>query len=147
MSGYWKATGSDKKLTSSRNSDIVGIRKTLVFYEGNSPNGSKTDWIMHEYRLVTACDSTSQEIGDWVVCRIFVKKGNGTEGDGDGNGGMRRRSHMVENADVAQPRFLDFVMLQDLHASASSSCSSSNGVTEGSSNVWDHEETSAYTGF
>lgn len=60
--GYWKATGSDKKISSSTSNDgIMGIRKTLVFYQGKSPNGSKTDWVLHEYRLVgvetSACNS------------------------------------------------------------------------------------------
>lgn len=29
----------------------VGIKKALVFYVGKAPKGSKTNWIMHEYRL------------------------------------------------------------------------------------------------
>ncbi|XP_028765213.1 NAC domain-containing protein 83 isoform X1 [Neltuma alba] len=141
-SGYWKATGSDKKITSLRNNDIVGIRKTLVFYQGNSPNGSKTDWIMHEYRLVSA-SSKSEEVGDWVLCRVSLKKTSG----GDTR---RTRSHVQNNNNnndrqdmVGQPTFFDFMMLQNqnLHASASSSCSSSNGY------VSEHEETSGYTGF
>lgn len=60
--GYWKATGSDKKISSPTCNGIVGLRKTLVFYEGKSPNGSRTDWILHEYRLINVdtspCNST-----------------------------------------------------------------------------------------
>ena len=50
--GYWKATGSDRKIV--RISDpkrLVGLRKTLVFYLGRASRGSKTDWIMNEYRF------------------------------------------------------------------------------------------------
>ncbi|CAL9213774.1 unnamed protein product, partial [Arabidopsis halleri] len=30
----------------------VGIKKALVFYAGKAPKGTKTNWIMHEYRLI-----------------------------------------------------------------------------------------------
>lgn len=49
MAGFWKATGRDKAVYDK--SKLVGMRKTLVFYKGRAPNGQKTDWIMHEYRL------------------------------------------------------------------------------------------------
>ncbi|KAM3299313.1 hypothetical protein ACQJBY_040684 [Aegilops geniculata] len=51
--GFWKATGRDKPVTSSRSRGVIGMRKTLVFYQGRAPNGRKTDWIIHEYRLQT----------------------------------------------------------------------------------------------
>ncbi|GAA0163372.1 hypothetical protein LIER_19256 [Lithospermum erythrorhizon] len=69
--GFWKATGRDKAIY-SKNS-LVGMRKTLVFYKGRAPNGQKSDWIMHEYRLETNDSGTSQEEG-WVVCRAFKKR-------------------------------------------------------------------------
>ncbi|KAK9997552.1 hypothetical protein SO802_022238, partial [Lithocarpus litseifolius] len=53
-SGYWKTTGTDKKIVSPRRNHIVGMKKTLGFYKGKPPHGSRTDWIMHEYRLVYA---------------------------------------------------------------------------------------------
>lgn len=50
--GFWKATGSDRKIvTLSDPKRIIGLRKTLVFYEGKAPRGTKTDWVMNEYRL------------------------------------------------------------------------------------------------
>lgn len=48
-SGYWKATGTDKIITTQGRK--VGIKKALVFYVGKAPKGTKTNWIMHEYRL------------------------------------------------------------------------------------------------
>lgn len=69
--GFWKATGRDKAIYSKH--DLIGMRKTLVFYKGRAPNGQKSDWIMHEYRLETDENGTSQEEG-WVVCRAFKKR-------------------------------------------------------------------------
>ncbi|GLU16395.1 hypothetical protein SLE2022_328310 [Rubroshorea leprosula] len=68
--GFWKATGRDKAVLSKNR--IIGMRKTLVFYKGRAPNGRKTDWIMHEYRLQTSEHGPPQEEG-WVVCRAFIK--------------------------------------------------------------------------
>ncbi|CAI0476869.1 unnamed protein product [Linum tenue] len=69
--GFWKATGRDKAIYCRHS--LVGMRKTLVFYKGRAPNGQKSDWIMHEYRLETNENGATQEEG-WVVCRVFKKR-------------------------------------------------------------------------
>ncbi|KAJ4879219.1 NAC domain-containing protein 7 [Raphanus sativus] len=69
--GFWKATGRDKAIYLRHN--LIGMRKTLVFYKGRAPNGQKSDWIMHEYRLETDENGTPHEEG-WVVCRVFKKR-------------------------------------------------------------------------
>ncbi|XP_048318791.1 NAC transcription factor 25 [Ziziphus jujuba] len=77
--GFWKATGADKLVMS--NKDKIGFRKALVFYKGKPPNGDKTDWIMHEYRLneppkkrITTGTDNDMRLDDWVLCRVYKKK-------------------------------------------------------------------------
>ncbi|KAL3527188.1 hypothetical protein ACH5RR_011844 [Cinchona calisaya] len=74
IAGFWKATGRDKSVYDK--SKLIGMRKTLVFYKGRAPNGQKTDWIMHEYRLDSEENAPPQEEG-WVVCRAFKKRTTG----------------------------------------------------------------------
>ncbi|XP_019175936.1 PREDICTED: NAC domain-containing protein 30-like [Ipomoea nil] len=80
--GFWKATGRDKAVV-NKEEQIIGMRKTLVFYKGRAPNGRKTDWIMHEYRLQTSEHGPPQEEG-WVVCRAFKKPIPNTKPYNDG---------------------------------------------------------------
>jgi len=71
-SGYWKATGTDKVITTEGRK--VGIKKALVFYVGKAPKGTKTNWIMHEYRLLEhSRKNGSSKLDDWVLCRIYKK--------------------------------------------------------------------------
>nr|KAJ0201733.1 hypothetical protein LSAT_V11C600310420 [Lactuca sativa] len=78
-SGYWKATGTDRPIMGSLGKKIVGVKKGLVFYKGRPPRGIKTDWIMHEYRLLdtVTCNSSkrkeSMRLDDWVLCRVRMK--------------------------------------------------------------------------
>ncbi|KAL8158833.1 hypothetical protein V2J09_000370 [Rumex salicifolius] len=68
--GFWKATGSDRKVVSlSDPKRLIGYRKTLVFYRGRAPRGTKTDWIMSEYRL----PENSSLSKDMVLCKVYRK--------------------------------------------------------------------------
>ncbi|XP_015581328.1 NAC domain-containing protein 21/22 isoform X2 [Ricinus communis] len=72
-SGYWKATGKDRPVL--RKGTLVGMRKTLVFYQGRAPKGRKSDWVMHEFRLEGPLGPPQipQQKEDWVLCRVFYK--------------------------------------------------------------------------
>ncbi|KAK8642131.1 hypothetical protein V6N13_011490 [Hibiscus sabdariffa] len=84
-SGYWKATGTDKPIVTSNGNQKVGVKKALVFYRGKPPKGIKTNWIMHEYRLLDNISTSKPQIADltsrkaslrlddWVLCRIYKK--------------------------------------------------------------------------
>ncbi|KAL4309150.1 hypothetical protein GQ457_01G000410 [Hibiscus cannabinus] len=68
--GFWKATGSDRKIMSLLDPKrIIGLKKTLVFYQGRALRGCKTDWIMNEYRLPDAFPFPN----DIVLCKIYRK--------------------------------------------------------------------------
>ncbi|KAE9591303.1 putative transcription factor NAM family [Lupinus albus] len=71
-SGYWKATGKDRKVNSQTRA--VGMKKTLVYYRGRAPHGSRTGWVMHEYRLdERECEIANGLQDAYALCRIFKK--------------------------------------------------------------------------
>ncbi|KAG6767134.1 hypothetical protein POTOM_028313 [Populus tomentosa] len=85
-SGFWKATGIDKPVYSlgGEGRDCIGLKKTLVYYRGSAGKGTKTDWMMHEFRLPASDNNTSstaiakaeispQEAEVWTLCRIFKR--------------------------------------------------------------------------
>uniref|UniRef100_A0A0D3FPQ3 NAC domain-containing protein n=1 Tax=Oryza barthii TaxID=65489 RepID=A0A0D3FPQ3_9ORYZ len=57
-SGFWKATGIDRPIYSaavnSNSGESIGLKKSLVYYRGSAGKGTKTDWMMHEFRLPPA---------------------------------------------------------------------------------------------
>lgn len=77
--GYWKATGKDRKVSSRSNNYKIGTKKTLVFYKGRAPNGERTDWLMHEYRLEgTQCKGGTNLQDLYVLSRVFRKPRQGS---------------------------------------------------------------------
>ncbi|XP_019416278.1 PREDICTED: NAC domain-containing protein 83-like isoform X2 [Lupinus angustifolius] len=123
-SGYWKATGLDKQII--HNKEGVGMKKTLVFYTGKPPHGSKTDWIMHEYRLLTNTHSQSGVVPlqNWVLCKIFLKKRGATNID----------KTKVRNTD-SKVVFYDF--LSQNKNNTTSSSSDSSGITQISTSTYE----------
>ncbi|XP_051183438.1 NAC domain-containing protein 22-like [Lolium perenne] len=73
--GFWKATGSDRAIRSTADPKrVIGLKKTLVFYQGRAPRGTKTDWVMNEYRLPDAGIATEgPPKEDMVLCKIYRK--------------------------------------------------------------------------
>jgi len=74
-SGYWKATGKDKEIFRGRGI-LVGMKKTLVFYRGRAPRGTKTGWVMHEFRLEGKIPHPLPRSAkdEWAVSKVFNKE-------------------------------------------------------------------------
>ncbi|KAJ9567417.1 hypothetical protein OSB04_003383 [Centaurea solstitialis] len=58
---------------------ITGLRKTLQFYEGQAPNGQKTNWMMQEY-TTTDKYSDKREQDRRALCRVFLADDKGGSG-------------------------------------------------------------------
>ncbi|XP_052182969.1 NAC domain-containing protein 83-like isoform X2 [Diospyros lotus] len=147
-SGYWKASGTDKRITSSKARDIMGMRKTLVFHRGKPPHGSRTDWIIHEYRLVNSATSGSnlstqalQQVGNWVFCRLFLKK-RGTDQNEERAAAGKEKSVRKYEFMRSSTEMDDADADDDVERSSSSSSSSNSSC--GSSFVTNNEATSSH---
>ncbi|XP_016467787.2 NAC domain-containing protein 78 [Nicotiana tabacum] len=74
--GYWKTTGKDRAV--HHKSKVVGMKKTLVYHSGRAPKGQRTNWVMHEYKLIDEeLDKAGIAQDAFVLCRIFQKSGAG----------------------------------------------------------------------
>ncbi|KAL5177852.1 Transcription factor JUNGBRUNNEN 1 [Glycine soja] len=76
-SGFWKATGIDKSIYCVKEPhECIGLKKSLVYYRGSAGKGTKTDWMMHEFRLPPNAKSNPNDLQEaevWTLCRIFKR--------------------------------------------------------------------------
>ncbi|KAG6482501.1 transcription factor JUNGBRUNNEN 1-like [Zingiber officinale] len=84
-SGFWKATGIDRSIYggSGGGDACIGLKKSLVYYRGSAGKGTKTDWMMHEFRLPPLSDNNNNnekqstlqdhQAEIWTICRIFKR--------------------------------------------------------------------------
>ncbi|XP_030440803.1 NAC domain-containing protein 90-like [Syzygium oleosum] len=112
--GYWKATGSPSSVYSSDNK-VIGMKKSMVFYVGKAPTGTKTKWKLNEYRAAETIsppnlNSASSSMPmfrlrhEYALCRVYIVSGSSRAfdrrplelvagetiqcGDGGGSGGQ-----------------------------------------------------------
>ncbi|CAI9088715.1 OLC1v1023134C1 [Oldenlandia corymbosa var. corymbosa] len=140
--GYWKATGKDREIYSSKTNSLVGMKKTLVFYRGRAPKGEKSNWVMHEYRLEGkfAYHFLSRSSKDeWVISRVFQKSGTGTPATSvHGGGGKKRLTPGINNMypDVGSPSSVSLPSLLDSSPYTASATSATTNT--------DHDSTASY---
>ncbi|XP_055826865.1 NAC domain-containing protein 83-like [Solanum dulcamara] len=143
--GYWKPTGLDKQITCNKRKPIIGMKKTLVFYKGKTTShADRTDWIMHEYRLVLPKYSSSNlhgdfkkssqiQMGNWVLCHIFLKKRNGKCDEEIVEADYHDDNYKAHDVQLAKPIvYYDFMREDNLSDTrdAASSCSSSLSIND-----------------
>ncbi len=77
-SGFWKATGIDKPVYSNggEGRDCIGLKKTLVYYRGSAGKGTKTEWMMHEFRLPANDSNTTNLVNAKSSAQEAVRKMN-----------------------------------------------------------------------
>ncbi|CAL9129346.1 unnamed protein product [Musa textilis] len=81
--GYWKSTGKDRRVCHQNRA--IGMKKTLVYYTGRAPQGVRTGWVMHEYRLDDKeCEDTVGLQDSYALCRVFKKTVACTRGEEQG---------------------------------------------------------------
>ncbi|KAK7294568.1 hypothetical protein RJT34_17457 [Clitoria ternatea] len=67
--GFWKPTGNERYIRARGTNNVIGAKKTLVFYEGCTSDGSKSNWVIHEYYVKDLEESQKT----YVLCRLMKK--------------------------------------------------------------------------
>ncbi|OIV96443.1 hypothetical protein TanjilG_09870 [Lupinus angustifolius] len=79
-SGYWRTKGRTKEIVISGNDQLIGIKNMFVFWEGRDTIQTKTNWVMHEFRLTHRTTPNQLQVADWAVYRLFQEKNKRAEG-------------------------------------------------------------------
>lgn len=70
--GSWKKTGIDRLVKAKDGNKQIGIKKTLVFYNGsNTRKENKTSWTMHEYHEYPCKKNSRFKVYDFIIYSCF----------------------------------------------------------------------------
>ncbi|KAL0336493.1 UNVERIFIED_CONTAM: NAC domain-containing protein 67 [Sesamum calycinum] len=71
--GYWEAYREDVPIYHDK--EIIGFKNKLLFYRGNHPNGTQTDWKMTEYvcNPSSIVSTSTTTVESYVVCKVRQK--------------------------------------------------------------------------
>ncbi|XP_019158200.1 PREDICTED: NAC domain-containing protein 92-like [Ipomoea nil] len=90
-SGYWKTTGKDTEIFKGK--ALLGMKRTMVFYQGKIPKITKTNWLMHEYR--------SESNHEWVICKVFLMENKMEEISGICSSEESKPSSMMQTNSIS----------------------------------------------
>lgn len=67
-SGFWKVTNTDRPvfLHGEESHGCIGLKKTLMYYVGRAGRGTKTEWMMHEFRLLGSNTTNLDKAGNTI---------------------------------------------------------------------------------
>nr|GMD15409.1 NAC domain-containing protein 90-like [Ipomoea batatas] len=68
--GYWKAAGIPTLVYSNNNNKLIGGKRTMIFYRGRAPTGTKTEWKMNEYKAILGQPPPTDAISDVQTARF-----------------------------------------------------------------------------
>ncbi|KAI3755267.1 hypothetical protein L1987_55063 [Smallanthus sonchifolius] len=96
--GYWKAWDGEEGIISSNDDHKrIGVKKYYVFHIGEAPHGTKTKWIMGEFRVIESNGATTSggrskrrprlktDYSRWVICRVYEHNDGNNETVNDDN--------------------------------------------------------------
>ncbi|XP_019173043.1 PREDICTED: NAC domain-containing protein 90-like [Ipomoea nil] len=88
--GYWKAAGTPTLIYS--NNEIIGGKRTMIFYRGRAPTGRKTEWKMIEYKAILGQPPPTATMSDVQLRHEFIRR-RGLTADSTGRPYVRPSCH------------------------------------------------------